>query len=94
MSDTATTPFPTQASILAELWIDHREDEEFSELVEYNDLGLPLAYAVAENIIEVSDKAKLYIEEAFDLLLAGLEIEDEGFETLEEVLALAKELNQ
>jgi hypothetical protein len=91
MSDTTTTPFSNQASILAELWMNHRGDEEFRDFVEYNDLGLPLAYAIAENVVSASDKAKLFIEETFDVLLAGLEIEDTGFETLDELLALAEE---
>ena len=87
MSDTTTTPFSNKASILAELWMNHRADEQFRDFVEYNDLGLPLAYAVAENVISVSDKAKLFIEETFDVFLAGLEIEDEGFDSLDDLLA-------
>jgi hypothetical protein len=71
--------------------MNHRGDEEFRDFIEYNDLGLPLAYAIAENVVGVSDKAKLFIEETFDVLLAGLDIEDTGFETLDEVLALAEE---
>ena len=91
MSDTTTTPFSNQASILAELWMNHRQDEEFRDFVEYNDLGLPLAYAIAENVVAVSDKAKLFIEETFDVLLAGLDVEDTGFDTLSELLEVAKE---
>jgi hypothetical protein len=71
--------------------MNHRGDEEFRDFIEYNDLGLPLAYAIAENVVSVSDKARLFIEETFDVLLAGLDIEDTGFETLDEVLALAEE---
>jgi hypothetical protein len=70
--------------------MNHRADEEFRDFVEYNDLGLPLAYAISENVVSVSDKAKLFIEETFDVLVAGLEIEDEGFDTLEELLEFAQ----
>jgi hypothetical protein len=70
--------------------MNHRQDEEFRDFIEYNDLGLPLAYAVAENVISVSDKARLFIEETFDVFLAGLEIEDSGFDTLDEVLDMAE----
>ena len=90
MSDTTTTPFSNKASILAELWMNHRGEEQFRDFIEYNDLGLPLAYAIAENVVAVSDKAKLFIEETFDVLLAGLEIEDVGFEILNDVLAYAE----
>jgi hypothetical protein len=66
--------------------MDYRGDEEFQDFVEYNDLGLPLAYALAESIIKKTPLAEQYINESFDLFLAGLEIEDEGFETLEDIL--------
>jgi hypothetical protein len=87
MSEPTTTPFSNQASILAELWMNHRTDEEFRDFIEYNDLGLPLAYAIAENVISVSDKARLFVEETFDVFLAGLEIEDTGFDSLDELLS-------
>jgi hypothetical protein len=74
--------------------MNHRGDEEFRDFIEYNDLGLPLAYAIAENVVAVSDKAKLFVEETFDVFLGGLEIDDEGFETLEDVLTFAKEQNK
>jgi hypothetical protein len=70
--------------------MNHRGEEQFRDFIEYNDLGLPLAYAIAENVVAVSDKAKLFIEETFDVLLAGLEIEDVGFEILNDVLAYAE----
>jgi hypothetical protein len=87
MSDNTTTPFSNKASILAELWMNYRDDENFRDFIEYNDLGLPLAYAIAENVVSVSDKAKLFIEETFDVFLAGMEIEDTGFDTLDSLLS-------
>lgn len=91
MSDTTTTPFSNQASILAELWMNHRGDEEFRDFIEYNDLGLPLAYAIAENIVKSTDMAQRFIEETFDVLLAGLDVEDTGFDSLSDLLDLAKD---
>jgi hypothetical protein len=87
MSDNTTTPFSNKASILAELWMNHRHDVEMKDFVEYNDLGLPLAYAIAENVVAVSDKAKLFIEETFDVLVAGLGLEDTGFDDLATMLS-------
>ena len=86
MSESTTTPFSNKCEILGQLWMDYRGDEEFQDFVEYNDLGLPLAYALAENIIKKTPLAEQYINESFDLFLAGLDIEDEGFETLEDIL--------
>lgn len=75
-----------KAFILADLWMNYRQDEEFLDFVEYNDIGLPLAYMVANNIVETNPMAEKFIDETFDLLLSGLGIEDEDFESLEEIL--------
>jgi hypothetical protein len=84
------TPFETKTQILADLWMDYRGDEEFSDFLEYNDLGLPLAYAISSGIVKSSPLAQQYIEETFELLLAAVKIEeDTGFETLEDILGLA-----
>jgi hypothetical protein len=81
------TSIENKALILADLWMNFRADEQFEDFAEYNDLGLPLAYAVANSIVPMTDKAKSFIEETFDLLLAGLEVgEDTGFETLDDIL--------
>jgi hypothetical protein len=91
MSDTATTHYSNQCGILAELWLGYRDDEQFSDFTEYNDLGLPLAYAIANDIVKSSEMAQRFIEETFDLLLAGLGIEDTGFDELDDILAKADE---
>ncbi len=80
------TKFKNKCQILAEIWLDYQDDAEFSDFIEYNDLGLPLAYAISTGIVEKSDGAKNFINETFELLLAGLEIEDTGFKDLESVL--------
>jgi hypothetical protein len=82
-----TTTFSNKTIILADLWLNYRDDEEFQDFIEYNDLGLPLAYAYANGILtELSDKAEMFVDEAWNLLLAGMEIEDTGFETLDDLL--------
>lgn len=88
MSETTTTHYSNQASILAELWMSYRNDSNFTDFIEYNDLGLPLAYAVNEGIVSSSELAQKFIEETFDLFIAGLGIEDTGFDNLDEVLSL------
>ena len=88
---TSPTPFLTKCEILSDLWLNYKADDEFKDFIEYNDLGLPLAYAIAEGIVEATPIATRFVEETFELLLAGLAIEDEGFETLDEMLGLAEE---
>jgi hypothetical protein len=77
-----------KAIILADLWLNYRDEEEFVDFVEYNDLGLPLSYMIANGIVERNDIADQFVSETFDLLLAGLAIEDEDYETLDEILSI------
>ncbi len=84
------TNFLSKCDILAELWLDYREEEDFTDFIQYNDLGLPLAFAISQDIIKTSPRAEGYINEAFDLLLASLEIEDEEFDSLDDLLINAK----
>ncbi len=88
MPDFTTTPFSSKCEILADLWLNYRDDEEFQDFVEYNDLGLPLAYAVQAQMITAKTQAEALINETWDLFLSGLEIEDTGFETLDQILEL------
>ena len=80
------TDFSTKAGILADLWINFREDEQFSDFIEYNDIGLPLAYYVHTDLVKPNDQAILYVEETFNLLCAALNLDLEGnYETLNEM---------
>lgn len=66
--------------------MDYREDEALEDFMDYNDIGLPLAYIISTDIVEMTPKAEVYIEETWHLFLASLEIEDTGFNELDEVL--------
>jgi hypothetical protein len=81
------TTFDNKCSILADVWLNYRYDEEFVDFIEYNDMGLPLAYAIAEGIVKSTELAESFVNEAFDLLLAGLAIDDTGFENLDDILS-------
>jgi hypothetical protein len=82
-----TTPMKARAEILSDLWMNYRDDVEFQDFLEYNDLGLPLAYAISNGIVESTPITDRFIEESFALLLAGLDIEDTGFDNLDDLLA-------
>jgi hypothetical protein len=71
------------------LWIRHKDDPEFIDFVSYNDLGLPLAYALSHGIVDMTEQVEMFINETWDLLIGALNIEDTGFETLDEVLSNA-----
>lgn len=88
MTDSATTPFSNRCEILGELWVEYKGDSEFEDFITYNDLGLPLAYAIATDIVAPTAKAEMFINETWELLLSGLEMTDEGFESLDDILGL------
>ena len=88
------TDFRNICEILGKLYSVYKDDEEFKDFIEFNDLGLPLAYFVAENLCEVSDDGSRYITETWALFLAGLNLEDTGFSDLDEVFESAEENNK
>jgi hypothetical protein len=85
------TQYFTKCQILGQLWVDFREDEEFADFMEYNDLGLPIAFAIANGIVNDTPLSNATITETWDIFLAGLDIKDTGFETLEDVLGFRGE---
>jgi hypothetical protein len=80
------TPYSNRLNILSELWLNYRNEEEFKDFFEYNDLGLPLAYAIDNAIVESSEIAERFVNETFDILLAGLDVEDNGYDSLDDLL--------
>lgn len=83
----AQTEFSTRCEILGDLWMNYRGDEEFKDFIEYNDLGLPLAYAVSRNMVKANSVTEDMVNETFDILVAGLGlVEDTGFENLDDLL--------
>jgi hypothetical protein len=89
-----TTDFRSKAEILAELWMDYRDDEGFKDFIEYNDLGLPLAYAVANGIVDSNEMVERFIDETFRVLLAATGVEDIGYDNLQDLLEQAPEAPQ
>ena len=45
------TSFENKAHILGQLWINFKTEDEWSDFFEYNDMGLPLAFAFTEGIV-------------------------------------------
>jgi len=72
------TDFSDKVAILADLWINYRDDENFVDFIEYNDLGLPLAYLINTDLATLTDEGIKYIDETFSLLCAALELDLDG----------------
>jgi hypothetical protein len=78
--------FENKITILAELWMNYRDDEDLQDFVEYNDLGLPLAYFLVNEIVLPTSQSELYINETYDLFIASLQVADKEWESLDELL--------
>jgi hypothetical protein len=78
-----TTPLSSRLEILSDLWMNYRGEEQFKDFLEYNDLGLPLSYAILNNIVPVTPTAERMVDETWELLLSALDIEDTGYDNLD-----------
>jgi hypothetical protein len=85
-----TTSFINKTTILSELWMNYRDDDELEDFISYNDLGLPLAYLLMNEIVLPTEESEVYINETFELLLAALDIPDKEWESLDEMLGHQK----
>jgi hypothetical protein len=82
---TTTTDLASKCDILTDLWVNHSDNESFEDFVEFNDLGLPLAYFIANGVVEVTPLASDIIDATFTGLLDLFEIEDTGFTSLKDL---------
>ncbi len=80
------TPIETQASILAELWMDYRDEVYFTDFMAYADLGLPLSYLLTENVVTRNPETDKFVGDTWEMFLSLVALEDTGFETLGDVL--------
>ena len=86
------TDFTKVCEILGVLYANYKEDEEFQDFIDFNDLGLPLAYFASERLCEVSDDGARYIMETWLLFLKGLGLEDTGsWDDLDDVFEAAED---
>jgi hypothetical protein len=85
--DNVGTTFKAKCEILGELWIKYRDEETLEDFFEYNDLSLPLAFLISEEIVTDKNSAiEGFIEESFMLLLSAVGLEDKGFDNLDDIL--------
>lgn len=90
--ENTTTPLADRAFILGKFWLEERDNEVFADYIEYNDLGLPLAYSLSEGIIESNTLVEAHIDDSFDMLLTLLKIEDTGYSTPDDMFEAASQI--
>ena len=81
------TDFDKVCEILGTLYANFKEDTDLKDFIDFNDLGLPLAYFVSESLAEVSDDGARYITETWQLFLASMDLEDDDWNSLDEMFA-------
>ena len=81
------TDFTKVCEILGTLYANYKEDDDLKDFIDFNDLGLPLAYFVSESLAEVSDDGARYITETWQLFLASMDLEDNDWDSLDEMFA-------
>ena len=87
MTENTSPTFSNKCGILSELWFDYRNDEDFKDFMEYNDIGLPLAYVIHGEIVQPTEIARQYVEETFELFAEALGVNpNEDWGTLGEML--------
>ena len=90
-SDSTNTDFSKKCEILDELWMNYRGEQAFETYMEYNDLALPLAFAINEDIIESSKVAEGYINEAWMFLCEMLNVDPNlYYESLDHLMSAAQ----
>lgn len=78
--------FADKTGILGQLWIDFREDDNFKAFMEYNDIGVPMAYFVAEGLVkDLTPLGEQYIEESIEMMFKLLDITEEEVDGLHEI---------
>ena len=79
------TDFSSMCNILGELYFNYKDQGEMDDFIDFNDLGLPLAYLASENLCQVSDDGAKYIMETWALFLETLKLQDTGWNSLDEM---------
>jgi hypothetical protein len=81
--------FSDKCGILGQFWFEFREDDKLKDFIDYNDVGLPLAWFIATGVVTANPMAEDFIDETFNLFLAALNVTEEEvseFDNLELLL--------
>ena len=86
-----TTTFDNRCQILGDFWVEFKGTDRFQDFIDYNDLGLPLAFALATGLVKSTSLVEPYVNETFELLLAAVGLEDKGYTDIEDILGFETE---
>jgi hypothetical protein len=85
------TTFENKCKILGDFSVAYKDDEQWQNFIQYNNMGLPLAFMLSLGMIEPKKHAYEVIDETWKLFLDLLGVEDEGYEDLEDLIPVGEE---
>lgn len=71
-----TTDFATKCQILSKVWVQYKGNNQFDEFFEYNDIGLPMAYMIANSLVKSTEASEKYINDTFENYISITENND------------------
>jgi hypothetical protein len=85
--------FENKCAVLSDLWINFSDVEGLEDFISQNDIGFPLAYLVASELVIPTDGCIPYVDETYSLLCESLEIDEyQEYHGLAEMFSLSKVL--
>jgi hypothetical protein len=74
-------------AVLADLYLNYRDENQFKEFADYNDIGLPLAHLVQQRLCTMTKEAEIYVDETYDLLISAMGVDPElDYQTIDDML--------
>lgn len=75
--------FVEKVEVIGKLWVEFRNDKDFSGFMQYNDIGCPMAYMVAEGLIkELNPIGEQLIAETFTMFLNLVNVTEEEIDSV------------
>lgn len=85
-SEPTNISYSKRCFILSDFWLNYKDEEDFEDFVAYNDIGLPLAFMITEDIVKSTTVAEVYVNEAWELLCAALKVDSkQDYDSLEDM---------
>jgi len=77
------TPFSSKCDIIGALWLYYRDEamdnEAWRDFFDYNDIGLPLAYLIAEGLAEsTGEQTETLVGETWQMFCDYINIDPDG----------------
>jgi hypothetical protein len=81
------TDFETRCQILAHIYGYRRNEANWFNFCQYNNVALPLAYLISARVVtDWSPEGTTAINETFTMLLQSFNLEDTGYTSLDDIV--------